>query len=96
MQRAQQIKSAEKIIRDVLYATDKHGTHTILFMSVLVITVLTFLSIVEWITIFRYVYIMKNYLVLRNCVPLLHTKTLMNHSNILLNKRSHIQRAYGF
>lgn len=89
------MESAEKIIKDVLYATDKHKTLTILFMSVLVIIVLTFLSIVEWITTFRYVYIKKNYLVLRNHVPLLHTKMLMNHSNILLHKRSHIQRVYG-
>lgn len=51
------MKSAEKIIRDVINATEKHKTHTII-MSVGVIIDLTCLSVVEWITTFRYVYIM--------------------------------------
>lgn len=54
------MKSEEKILRDIIYATGKHKTHTILFMSGLVIIDPTCLSIVEWIITFWYVYIMKN------------------------------------
>lgn len=86
--------STDRNIKDLLYATDKHKkTYTTLFMSALVIIVPNVSSIVEWITTFQYVHTMENCLSLRNNVPLLHTKIMMTHSNVILYERSHIQKS---